>query len=289
VGVAGLGVGFLSGAASATGLALGLGGILLAFASLTTNAAGLKSLVNALTAWDQVGPLFQSATRHQPLTPAALEQMSLAWGAPRLAAEPVVRVRKVSYRYTEQAPHVLANVDCDIFAHDRILLQGPSGGGKTTLAAVLAGLRQPDAGMIFTRGLNRQSGLSDALPRRVAMAPQFHENHIFTAPLIFNLLIGRRWPPTAQDIADAEDLCEELGLGDLLKRLPGGINQLVGEGGWQLSHGERSRAFIARALLQAADLLILDESFGALDPENLKRALETTLRRAPALMVIAHP
>jgi ATP-binding cassette subfamily B protein len=65
--------------------------------------------------------------------------------------------------------------------------------------------------------------------------------------------------------------------------------QMIGEGGWQLSHGERSRVFIARALLQGADLVILDESFAALDPENLKVALEGTLRRADALLVIAHP
>jgi ABC-type multidrug transport system fused ATPase/permease subunit len=64
---------------------------------------------------------------------------------------------------------------------------------------------------------------------------------------------------------------------------------MVGEGGWQLSHGERSRVYVARALLQKADLVILDESFAALDPENLKEALECTLRHAETLMVIAHP
>jgi len=64
---------------------------------------------------------------------------------------------------------------------------------------------------------------------------------------------------------------------------------MVGEGGWQLSHGERSRVSIARALLQDASLVILDESFAALDPENLRTALECVLRRARTLMVIAHP
>jgi ATP-binding cassette subfamily B protein len=64
---------------------------------------------------------------------------------------------------------------------------------------------------------------------------------------------------------------------------------MVGEGGWQLSHGERSRLYIARALLQQADLIILDESFAALDPLNLERALQCVFRRAPALLVIAHP
>jgi ATP-binding cassette subfamily B protein len=64
---------------------------------------------------------------------------------------------------------------------------------------------------------------------------------------------------------------------------------MVGETGWQLSHGERSRLFIARALLQSADLVILDESFGALDPATLRQCLLTALDRARTLMVIAHP
>jgi ATP-binding cassette subfamily B protein len=71
--------------------------------------------------------------------------------------------------------------------------------------------------------------------------------------------------------------------------MPGGIYQMVGETGWQLSHGERSRLYIARALLQQPELVILDESFGVLDPDSLQIALECVQRRAPALMVIAHP
>ena len=86
----------------------------------------------------------------------------------------------------------------------------------------------------------------------------------------------------------AEAVCRELGLGNLLDTMPGGLLQMVGEGGWQLSHGERSRVFIARALLQRADLVILDESFGALDPENLQLVLQCVLKRAPTLLVIAH-
>jgi ABC-type multidrug transport system fused ATPase/permease subunit len=121
------------------------------------------------------------------------------------------------------------------------------------------------------------------------MAPQFHENYVFTGSFAFNLLMGRRWPPEPKDLADAEEICAELGLSDLLNRMPAGIQQQVGETGWQLSHGERSRLFLARALLQGAPLVILDESFGALDPENLELSLTCALRRAPALLLIAHP
>jgi ATP-binding cassette subfamily B protein len=64
---------------------------------------------------------------------------------------------------------------------------------------------------------------------------------------------------------------------------------MVGETGWQLSHGKQSRLFMARALLQRADIVILDESFAALDPANLQRALRCVPERARTLLVIAHP
>ena len=176
-----------------------------------------------------------------------------------------------------------------IYPGDRLLLEGPSGGGKTTLAALVSGLRRPDAGVLMFHGYDWHSWGESGWGRSVAVAPQFHENHIFTETFGFNVLLGRRWPPTPEDLREAQTLCQELGLGELLARMPAGWQQMVGENGWQLSHGECSRIYIARALLQRAELIVLDESFGALDPENLERALRCVLRRAPTLLVIAHP
>ena len=81
----------------------------------------------------------------------------------------------------------------------------------------------------------------------------------------------------------------ELGLLDLVQRMPGQFLQILGEMGWQLSHGERSRLYIARALLQNARLVVFDESFGALDPETLEACIRCVLKRAETLVVIAHP
>ena len=108
-------------------------------------------------------------------------------------------------------------------------------------------------------------------------------------PFAFNALMGRAWPPRPSDIEEAERVCRALGLGPLLDRMPAGFLQMVGETGWQLSHGEKSRLFLARALLQGADLVILDESFAALDPETLRQSLAFVLDEAPTVLVIAHP
>jgi ABC-type bacteriocin/lantibiotic exporter with double-glycine peptidase domain len=159
--------------------------------------------------------------------------------------------------------------------------------GKSTLTSLLAGLRTPSAGVILADGLDRQT-LGDATWRR-RIAPQYHENHILSASLGFNLLLGRPFPHSARDLDDARAVCDELGLGPLLQRMPGGLDQMVGETGWQLSPGERSRVFLARALLQDADVVLLDESLGALDPESLQQCVECVMRRARTLLVVAHP
>jgi ATP-binding cassette, subfamily B, bacterial len=74
----------------------------------------------------------------------------------------------------------------------------------------------------------------------------------------------------------------------LLDRLPAGLEERIGEAGWRVSDGEASRVCLARALLQAPDLLILDESLAALDPETRLRVLEVVGRRAGTLVLIAH-
>jgi len=101
--------------------------------------------------------------------------------------------------------------------------------------------------------------------------------------------MGRQWPPSPDDLREAQAVCEELGLADLLERMPAGLMQHVGETGWRLSHGEASRVHLARALLQGAPITILDECFAALDPSTLKQAMRCAWQRSEALLVVAHP
>jgi ATP-binding cassette subfamily B protein len=204
-------------------------------------------------------------------------------------ARAVVHATDVVFRYREAGSAILNRVSLKIERGDWVLLEGESGGGKSTLVSVLAGLREPAAGLLTSDGMDRRTLGAAAWRARVAAAPQYHENHILTGSLAFNLLLGRAWPPSAEDYAQAEQVCHELGLGGLLERMPGGLDQMVGETGWQLSQGERSRVFLARALLQSSDVVILDENFAALDPENLHQSMECTLRRATTLLVVAHP
>ncbi len=288
--VAGLGavaVWLISSEPSIVLLAISFGGILLALQALSSTVAGIQNIVAVMQAWDQVGPLFNAATRRDEAASVILPAQAESTGAPD--QQPLLTAKEISFRYREHGHAILNRCNLQVGQGERLLLEGPSGSGKSSLAAVLAGLRAPESGLLLLWGYDRSSLGTDSWRQRIAVAPQFHENHIFTETLAFNLLMGRRWPPTPSDLHDAEEICDELGLGDLVRRMPSGLQQMVGESGWQLSYGERSRLYIARALLQKADLTILDESFAALDPETLACALRCALHRAPTLMVIAHP
>ena len=122
---------------------------------------------------------------------------------------------------------------------------------------------------------------------KVGLVPQHGDNHVLLAPMAFNLLMGRNWPPQPEDLEAAVAVCRELGLGPLLQRMPAGLGQVVGETGWRLSQGERARLCLARALLADHDVLILDEPLGALDPQTARTVLDVARRHAPTLVVIS--
>ncbi|GAB6142167.1 hypothetical protein JCM14076_28960 [Methylosoma difficile] len=285
VALTGLAPVFVAGTSSATALAISLGGILLANRALAGVSSGLAALARAGIAWQQVSGLFYAANKkpnHEPF----LSQSRLA--DDENASGPLLTSSDVVFRYRPEGDAVLRGVNLSINHGDRILLQGASGGGKSTLASLLVGLRQPDSGLLLLNGLDRHT-LGDSWHSLATEAPQFHENHILSGTLAFNLLMGSHWPASDDEMEEAKRLCQELGLGELLERMPSGMMQMVGETGWQLSHGERSRLFLARALLQNAQLTLLDESFAALDPESLEKCLACAFKRAKTLVVIAHP
>lgn len=288
VALAGLAPAFAAGGSSPLAMATSVAGILVAQAVMLQLGSTLASLSGATVAWHQVRPIFSAARLHQGGAAAGASFSSRSYRAKGLG-DVVLEGSDLVYRYRGRPTPALTNCNLSIRVGDRILLEGPSGGGKTTLANVLAGLRRAESGLLLLNGLDFATLGSAAWRQRVVSVPQFHENHVFTGSLAFNLLMGKRWPPLPTDLEEATARCEELGLADLLARMPSGLNETVGETGWQLSHGEKSRLYIARALLQGADVLILDESFAALDPENLRKSMRCVLQRAPTLIVIAHP
>ncbi|WP_437784479.1 ATP-binding cassette domain-containing protein [Sorangium sp. So ce1097] len=255
-----------------------------ATSDVTALATSLGALLSAAVSWRSIARLFAAAANREP---PGIPQAVL--GRPA-TSDVILEARGVTFRYPgERGEPALRDCGLVLSKGDRVLLEGRSGGGKSTLAAVLSGLHAPSSGLVLLRGLDRRTLGGAAWRGRVASAPQFHDNHVLSGTLAFNLLMGRAWPASPEDRREAELVCRKLGLGPLIDRMPSGLDQVVGETGWQLSHGERSRLFLARALLQKADVVILDESFGALDPLTARECVGAVIERAPALVVIAHP
>jgi len=288
LGISGLVPVFVDGFGSWGRFAVSLGGVLLVYRALVGLAVGLAQLSSALISWRRIEGLFRAAKVDVPSPMEFLAAQETPGAASQEGMEPLLEARGIAYQYPGRVQPALRDCHLAIQAGDRLLLEGPSGGGKSTLVSLLTGRRLPAAGLILLDGLDCRSSSRRTWRRQAASTPQFHDNHVLAETFLFNLLMGRRWPPESGDIEEARQVCHELGLGPLLERMPGGLSQMVGEMGWRLSHGEASRLFIARALLQAPSLLVFDESFGALDPESLEQAMRCVERRADALLVVTH-
>jgi ATP-binding cassette, subfamily B, bacterial len=285
IAVLGLAPSFLAIQNSSTILAVGLGAILLAYGAFARLTSTFSYAASAVIGWKQFKPLVAAATRPEEIGCVGMTAPALP-KAPRSGA--LLTAHDLAFRFPDRAEPAIEGCSFEIRHGDRIHLSGASGSGKSTLVSLLTGLRTPGSGVLLLDGLDRATLGADLWRQRVVAAPQFHENHVFGGSLAFNVLLGRGWPPRTGDLELAEDVCRRLGLGDLLDRMPGGLFQLVGETGWQLSHGERSRMFIARALLQNADLVVLDESFAELDPESLRDCLAQAAALSNTLLVVAH-
>jgi ATP-binding cassette, subfamily B, bacterial len=282
-GIAAMAPGVIGESKSPAILAAQLGGILLAYNALRKLSGALATLSGAGIAVARARNILEAARRVEaPGDPA----VSVAAIVPPLG--PLAEIRDVTFRYPNRAADAVKHSSLKINPGERLLLQGGSGSGKSTWVALTSGVRLPNSGLLFLKGVDRKTLGDRNWRKRMVAVPQFHENHILTGSLAFNLLIGRGWPAEAKDLAEAETICRDLGLGELLDRMPAGLMQMVGDSGWQLSNGEKSRVFLGRALLQDADLILLDETFAALDPETARLSMDCVLRRAKTILCVAH-
>ncbi|MBO4163054.1 thiol reductant ABC exporter subunit CydC [Micromonospora antibiotica] len=201
------------------------------------------------------------------------------------AAARDVRFDGVVVRYREGAAPALAGFDLDLPAGRRIAVVGPSGAGKSTLAAVLTGAVRPDTGRVTLAGRDVSAYPPEELPR--AIGGLFAEAYVFHASVRENLLLGR---PDA-DEAELAAATRAAGLLDWVTDQPDGWDTMVGEEGGQLSGGQRQRLALARALLAAPGVLVLDEPTEGLDPVAADAVLAGVLAATPAghsVLLISH-
>lgn len=223
----------------------------------------------------------------------SLERYSALFDAPREtsgrleltpSAPPSIEYRHVVYRYPETSGPALQGVTLWIAPGQRVAIVGASGAGKTTLAALLVGLYQPQEGAVLLAGRDIRDYTLASVRRYVAVVSQ--EPFIFDGTIRDNIRVGS---PDSTDAA-VEEAARVADADLFIRNLPQGYDYHVGTRGGRLSGGQKRRIAIARAVLRDPRILILDEVTGSLDSESdqaILAALER-LMHARTTIIISH-
>jgi thiol reductant ABC exporter CydD subunit len=203
--------------------------------------------------------------------------------APNPGVEPV-RLDGVSFAYPGSRVPVLAGVDLELRPGETVALVGESGAGKTTVAALILRLAEPTAGRVLVGAKHLAGYDADAWRAQLSWLPQ--EPTLVRGTVADNIRLGA---PFA-DLDRVRDAARLAGADEFVHALPDRYDTRVGEGGRELSAGERRRIALARALLRDASLLVLDEPTANLDPEAAARVAEVieSLHGTRTVLLITH-
>jgi ATP-binding cassette subfamily B protein len=185
---------------------------------------------------------------------------------------------------TDAAAGVLHDVSFTAPSGELTALVGPSGAGKTTITQLVSRMYDPNDGAVKIGGLDLRDVTLESLHDVVGVVTQ--DAHLFHDTVRANLLYAR---PSATD-AELVGACKAAQIWDLIRVLPDGLDTIVGDRGYRLSGGEKQRVALARLLLKAPSIVVLDEATAHLDSESeaaVQEALKTALAGRTSL-VIAH-
>ena len=193
-----------------------------------------------------------------------------------------VLFENVSFFYREDEP-IINDLSFKINPGEHVALVGPTGSGKTTLIRLLCRLYEPQKGNIYIDGQNIRNISIQALRKQLGVVLQ--DTFLFSGNVADNLRLD-----SSIDNQGLKDICSELGLDNLLRKLPNGLDTYIRERGGNLSSGERQLLSIARVAIRDPKVLIMDEATAFMDPSTeatLQRDLDRLLEKRTAL-VIAH-
>lgn len=190
----------------------------------------------------------------------------------------------VSYRYRNADRDALHDISLTIGDGEHAALVGPSGGGKTTAAALIARFFDVTEGAVRIGGVNVKEMSSEELMKRVSFV--FQDSRLLKTSILENVRMAKPEATTDEVLA----ALQTAQCGDIIEKLHDGIDTVIGAKGTYLSGGEQQRIAIARAVLKNAPILILDEATAYADPDNEIRvqAALKTLSKGKTVIMIAH-
>lgn len=195
-----------------------------------------------------------------------------------------VELKDVTFAYDDTKQNAIDGVSIEIPAGAHVALVGPSGGGKTTLASLIARFWDVKSGSITIGGVNVKEISSADLMNLVSYV--FQDSKLLKMSILENVRMGRA-DATDEEVVEALKNAQCL---DIIEKLPHGVNTVIGSKGTYVSGGEMQRLSIARAFLKNAPILILDEATAFADPDNerlVQQAFEN-LSRDKTVIMIAH-
>ena len=275
---------------------LGLGGLRVAsgateIASLVTFVILLffmiGPLISAFGAYTSVMGALGAMARINEIMVLSPEESEVA-GVHTPVSKTAIEFRNVSFCYEpdegEEPVGILKGVNLEIPRGSRVALVGPSGAGKSTIFSLIERFYEPTEGEILLDGQRVTEFSRAELRKQIGYVEQ--DAPVLAGSIRDNLLLSK---PDAQD-SELIEVLRMVNLEDVLQRETKGLDAEVGENGIMLSGGERQRLAIARALLAAPPILLLDESTSALDGPNEQRMREAidAVAKDRTLIVIAH-
>ena len=226
---------------------------------LVTSAGAAARIVELIDKADRAeAPRTAAAPDPEPLP-------ALSDGGPRL------RARGLAVGWPD-GPVVAEGIDLDLAPGDRLAVTGPSGVGKTTLLATLAGLLEPKGGELTLDGTAPWAAQRSDVARRITLTAE--DAHVFATTVLENLRVANG----TLSSQDARALLRRAGLGDWLTGLPQGLDTLLSSDATTLSGGERRRLLLARALAAPAPLMLLDEPGEHLEAATADRLVADLLQ-----------
>lgn len=214
-----------------------------------------------------------------------LEKKPLAEAAEKAAPKDMsITFDHVSFRYEDAAKNALYNINLEIREGEHVAFVGPSGGGKSTLASLIARFFDTTEGQIKIGGVNVRDIPSEQLMNMVSFV--FQDSKLLKMSIYDNVRMGRK-DATREEVMEAlkNAQCE-----DIIEKLPDGIDTVIGAKGTYVSGGEAQRLSIARAMLKNAPILILDEATAFADPDNEAKVQQafSKLSEGKTVIMIAH-
>ena len=202
---------------------------------------------------------------------------------PKKPEDASVEVKNIYFSY-DGKNDVLKNISFYIPAGQKIALVGPSGGGKTTLANIIARFFDPDRGCVKIGGIDVKNIKKEELMDAVSFV--FQNSRLIKGTILDNVRLGKP-DATREEVMSAivNAQCK-----DIIDKLPNGIDTVIGSKGTYLSGGEQQRIAIARVMLKDSPIIIMDEATAFADPDNeyrIQKAL-TNISKGKTVIMIAH-